>query len=104
MTCSMPSELFEPQGVDKAYLSFLVNQHRDVYLGTRAIIRLSYGRGKGEVLTCQAATYKLIRLLERIHPDGLAIDGLVLWVDKNPDKTYIRHLITREQYDLVGNG
>lgn len=99
MVCSMPSELFEPKGVDASYLSFMVNEHRKVYLGTRAIIRLSYGRDKGEVQTCQGATYKLVRILEKMGPAGLAIDDMVLWVEKNPDESYTRYIIPRDQYE-----
>lgn len=91
MTCSMPSELFEPRDVDSAYLSFLVNQHTQTYPGTNAILRLTY--------YTPAATFRLIRLLKHIHPLGLAVNRKVLWVDINPDGSYTRHLITRDQYE-----
>lgn len=84
MISVMPTEFFEPQGVDADYLSFLVNEHTKTYPGTSAILRLTYWTS--------AATFRLIRLLKNLHPVGLVINGMVLWVDINPDGSYTRHL------------
>lgn len=99
MTCTIPSELFEPKDIEAEYLSFLVNEHRKVYPAIRAIVRLSYGRDKGEILTCQTETYKLIRLLEKMAPAGLSIDGMILWVEVAPNGNHIRHMVTKDQYE-----
>lgn len=91
MAETKPSELFEPKGVDASYLMFLVDEHIQVYPGTRAILRLTH--------YTSAATFRMIRLLKNLYPVGLAIKGKVLWVEANPDGTYTRHMISREQYE-----
>lgn len=91
MIATRPSELFEPTGTDAAYLSFLVNQHRREYPGSSAILRLTY--------YTSWATSRTIRLLNNLYPAGLCINGCVLWAEVNPDGSYTRRLITREEHE-----
>lgn len=91
MACVMPKELFEPQGVDAMYVSFLVNMHRSTYPGSSAILRLSHWTS--------GVTFRLVRLLKSLQPKALCVDGVVLWVESNLDGTYTRRLIPRDQYN-----
>lgn len=91
MIAMRPSELFEPIGIDADYLSFLINEHRNEYPGPSAILRMTY--------YTSAATFRMIRLLKNLYPAGLCINGWVLWAEVNPDGSYTRRLITREEYE-----